>query len=86
MDQPTFAVAGLWQTIGEQRHFAMVTCEANELVRPVHPKAMVTILEAEDQERWLTSDYDDALALQRPYPADRMTVEGPRFPTRSARE
>ncbi len=86
MDQPTFAVAGLWQAVGEHRHFAMVTCDANELVRPVHPKAMVTILEAEDQERWLKGDYGDAVALQCPYPADRMTVEGPRFPTRSARE
>ncbi|RYE93818.1 MAG: DUF159 family protein, partial [Oxalobacteraceae bacterium] len=26
--------------------------------------------------------YDDVLALQRPYPADRMTIRGPVFPTR----
>lgn len=81
-DQPTFAVAGLWQQIGDKRCFAMVTCDANELVRPIHPKAMVTVLAEKDHEQWLTGSYEDALALQRPYPAERMAVEGPVFPTR----
>lgn len=84
-DQPIFAVAGLWQTIGDQRCFAMLTCEANDLVRPIHPKGMVTVLATEDQERWMTGDYDEALALQRPYSAERMNVEGPVFPTRKPR-
>lgn len=84
-DQPLFAVAGLWQQLGDQRGFAMVTCPPNELVRPIHPKAMITILEQDDQERWLTGDTDEAIALQRPYPADRMTVEGPVFPTRKSK-
>ena len=83
-DQPTFAVAGLWQQTGDKRWFAMVTCDANELVRPIHPKAMVTVLAAADYEQWLTGSYEDALALQRPYPAGRMAVEGPVFPTRKA--
>lgn len=81
-DQPIFAVAGFWQEIAGTRHFAMVTCDANELVRPIHPKAMITILAPYDQQRWLTGGYDDVVALQRPYPADRMTVRGPVFPTR----
>lgn len=81
-DQPLFAIAGFWQEIGFQKHFAMVTCEPNELVAPIHPKAMVTILREEDWDRWLTGSYDDAVALQRPYPADRMEVRGPVFPTR----
>lgn len=84
-DQPIFAVAGLWQAIGDQRCFAMVTCDANDLVRPIHPKAMVSVLAQEDQEPWLTGDYDEAVALQKPYPADRMTVEGPVFPTRRSK-
>lgn len=84
-DRPSFAVAGFWQEMDGQRWFAMVTCDANELVRPVHPKAMVTILHREDHERWLTGSYDDVVALQKPYPADLMTVRGPEFPTRSAR-
>lgn len=82
-NQLLFAVAGLWQPLaGDNRGFAMVTCDPNALVAPIHPKAMITILAAEDQERWLTGSYDDAIALQRPYPAARMTVRGPVFPTR----
>jgi putative SOS response-associated peptidase YedK len=81
-DQPMFAVAGFWQPQGDKRGFTMVTCDPNELVAPIHPKAMITILAPEDHERWLTCPGDEVLALQRPYPADRMTVRGPVFPTR----
>lgn len=81
-DQPVFAVAGVWQQLGDARYFAMLTCEPNELVAPIHPKAMVTILAPEDHEQWLTGSYEEAVALQRPYPAERMTVRGPEFPTR----
>lgn len=81
-DQPLFAVAGFWQNTAVGAGFAMVTCDANELVRQVHPKAMTTILAPEDHDRWLTGSYEDAVALQQPYPAGRMTVRGPVFPTR----
>jgi putative SOS response-associated peptidase YedK len=81
-DQPVFAVAGFWRQIGEERYFAMVTCDPNEIVAPIHPKAMITILEPTDHNRWLQGSYDDVIALQRPYAADRMTVRGPVFPTR----
>ena len=83
-DQPVFAIAGFWQETAVGRSFAMVTCQPNELVAPIHPKAMVTILAPEDHDRWLTCGYDEALVLQRPLPAERMTVRGPVFPTRSA--
>jgi putative SOS response-associated peptidase YedK len=82
-DQPLFAVAGFWQHTAKGAGFTMVTCDANELVAPVHPKAMITILAAEDHDRWLTCPGEQVLALQRPYPASRMTVCGPVFPTRS---
>jgi putative SOS response-associated peptidase YedK len=83
-DQPLFAVAGFWQHLaGDKRGFTMVTCDANELVAPIHPKAMITILHEADWDRWLTGSYDDVVALQRPYPADRMIVRGPVFPTRT---
>ena len=86
-DQPIFAVAGFWQPLaGDQRGFTMVTCDANELVAPIHPKAMITILQPEDWDRWLHGSYDEVVALQRPYPADRMTVRGPEFPTRQPKE
>ena len=82
-DQPLFAVAGFWQPVKDGLGFTMVTCDPNDLVTPIHPKAMITILKPEDHERWLTGSYDDVVALQQPYPADRMTVRGPEFPTRS---
>jgi putative SOS response-associated peptidase YedK len=81
-DQPIFAVGGFWQQTSDGRRFAMVTCDPNELVAPIHPKAMITILAPEDQQRWLSGSYEDVLALQRPYPADLMAVRGPEFPTR----
>ncbi len=81
-DQPVFAIAGFWRAIGDARYFAMVTCDPNELVAPIHPKAMITILALDDHERWLSGSYDDVLALQQPYPADRMSVRGPVYPTR----
>lgn len=81
-DQPVFAVAGFWQSSRDGGAFAMVTCDANELVAPIHPKAMITILKPEDHDRWLRGSYEDILALQRPYDAGAMTVRGPVFPTR----
>jgi len=84
-DQPVFAVAGFWQVTAKGPSFAMVTCDPNELVVPIHPKAMITILAPEDHERWLRGSYDDVVALKRPYPAVRMNVRGPVFPTREAK-
>lgn len=83
-DQELFAIAGFWQQIGDEKYYAMVTCDPNELVAPIHPKAMVTILHRDDHDRWLNGSYEDAVALQQPYPADRMEVRGPVFPTRQA--
>ena len=60
----------------------MVTCDPNELVAPIHPKAMITILEPGDVDTWLRGSYDEVVALQRPYDATKMTVRGPVFPTR----
>lgn len=82
-DQPIFAVAGFWQPTAMSNGFTMVTCDANELVAPIHPKAMITILHEADWEGWLTCPLDAVVSFQRPYPAERMTVRGPEFPTRS---
>ena len=81
-DQAEFAVAGFWQHTAKGPGFTMVTCDPNELVAPIHPKAMITILHADDWDRWLTGNYEDVVALQRPYPTAAMTVRGPIFPTR----
>ncbi|MHA6724260.1 SOS response-associated peptidase family protein [Sphingomonas sp. RS2018] len=85
IDQPTFAVAGFWQHTKEGRGFTMVTCDPNDLVAPIHPKAMITILEGSDVDTWLRGSYEDVVALQRPYDANKMTVRGPVFPTRGRR-
>ena len=85
-DQPLFAVAGFWQQTAKGAGFTMVTCDPNELVAPIHPKAMVTVLHADDHKRWLRGSYEDVVALQRPYPSDFMTVSGPVFPTRAAKQ
>lgn len=81
-EQPNFAIAGFWQETAKGKGFTMVTCDANEMVAPIHPKAMVTILDPADYETWLTGSYADVVALQRPYPSERMEVRGPVFPTR----
>jgi hypothetical protein len=44
--------------------------------------ALITVPEPADHERWLRGSYDDVVALQQPYPGDRMTMRGPAFPTR----
>jgi putative SOS response-associated peptidase YedK len=81
-DQSMFAVAGFWQPTKEGAGFAMVTCDANEMVAPIHPKAMITILRREDCDTWLRGSYDEIVRLQQPYDASMMAVRGPVFPTR----
>lgn len=81
--QPVFAVAGFWQATDEGNAFAMVTCDPNGLVAPIHPKAMITILHQDDCVTWLRGSYDEIVNLQEPYNAAEMTVRGPIFPTRN---
>ena len=84
-DQPIFALAGFWRRTASGNGFTMVTCDPNELVAPIHPKAMITILQRQDHACWLEGSYDDVVALQRPYDAARMTGRRPSFPTRTKR-
>jgi putative SOS response-associated peptidase YedK len=64
---PVFAFAGLWRP-GEGGPFmAFLTCEANQTVGAVHPKAMPVMLKAEDAGRWLDSPRGDACALAVPF-------------------
>lgn len=80
--RPPFAFAGLWRDgqpgvggeAGDWRTHTMVTTTANELVRPVHPTRMPVILDPADYETWLTGGPDEAAALLRPFPADRMRI------------
>lgn len=73
-DAPLFAFAGIWRPTEEGERFAFLTSEPNGLVAPIHPKAMPVILAPQDYDRWLTTDYEGACALQRPFPAARMKI------------
>jgi putative SOS response-associated peptidase YedK len=58
----------------EHRLFAFLTTEANDLVRPIHAKAMPVILREGDWDRWLDADVGGALSLQRPLPAGQLMI------------
>lgn len=73
-DAPLFAFAAIWRPTPEGERFAFLTSEPNELVAPIHPKAMPVILAPEDYDRWLTTDFEGACALQKPFPAERMAI------------
>jgi putative SOS response-associated peptidase YedK len=48
--------------------FAFLTTEPNEIVKPIHAKAMPVILSTPlEIETWMTAPIPDALALQRPF-------------------
>jgi putative SOS response-associated peptidase YedK len=84
--RPPFAFAGIWRpwrgtrgtkanpVEGEHLVFSFLTCEPNDLVRPVHSKAMPVILTGEDCDTWLEGETAEALALQKPFPADLMKI------------
>jgi putative SOS response-associated peptidase YedK len=81
--RPIFAFAGIWRLwtgdrkgeTGEHRLFAFLTTEPNETVRPIHFKAMPVLLTGEDEWNiWLSGPQNEAMALQRPLPADALRV------------
>jgi putative SOS response-associated peptidase YedK len=79
--QPVFAFAGIWRPLGDDLFgspggaFAMLTCEPNALVAPIHPKAMPVILHREDHERWLTAPIAEVLPLAAPFPTQLTAVD-----------
>ena len=75
-DEPLFAFAGIWRPgakDGSDGPFmAFLTCDANEMVGAVHPKAMPVILRASYAMDWLTLDREQACALAVPFPDTNM--------------
>jgi putative SOS response-associated peptidase YedK len=68
------AFAGIWRWSEGRKRFAFLTCEANPLVAPLHPKAMPVILQPEDYDRWLDGEAEDACSLAQPFPSQLMAV------------
>ena len=84
-DRPLFAFAGLWRpwrgtrgpksdpVQGEHDLFAFLTCAPNEVVGPIHPKAMPVLLTTpEECDAWLGAP--DPLFLQRPLPSPLLQI------------
>jgi putative SOS response-associated peptidase YedK len=76
-ERPLFAFAGIWRAwtgerkkeTGEHMLFSILTCAPNDVVRPIHAKAMPVLLTTLDEfEIWLSAPVEQALALQRPLP------------------
>jgi len=80
--RPPFAFAGMWRGIQpglpddklNQLTHTIITTNANNLVKPVHPNRMPVILDPADYDAWLNGTEDDAVALLQPYPADKMRI------------
>jgi putative SOS response-associated peptidase YedK len=84
-DRPLGFFAGIWTNWTSVRKvregevnanlFAFVTTEANNVVRPIHPKAMPVILTTRDEvECWMTAPVDEAMRLQRPLPDTALQI------------
>lgn len=64
---PLFAFAGIWRPGHEGPFMAFLTCEANETVGAIHPKAMPVMLRpGADVRTWLNEERVAACALARP--------------------
>jgi putative SOS response-associated peptidase YedK len=74
-----FAFAGLWDRWRNPadgqviESFTIIVTTPNPLSALVHEKAMPVMLEPEQFEAWLAAG-EDALALLKPYPAERMAA------------
>lgn len=75
VDQPIAAFAGIWRQSEHGLVYAFLTCEPNELVAPLHPKAMPVILDPSRYDEWLATDYAGACAMAQPFPAEQMAVQ-----------
>lgn len=74
-DQPLFAFAGVWKD-SEVPSFALLTCEANAVLRSVGRETMPVILPTDSRawRIWLGGGWDRARDLVVPYPSSAMRI------------
>jgi putative SOS response-associated peptidase YedK len=86
-ERPMAVFAGIWTNWTSVRKvkegettsdlFGFLTTEPNDVVGPIHPKAMpVMLTEAVEIETWLTAPVDEALRLQRPFTGLKIVARG----------
>lgn len=73
-EHPVFAFAGIWRPGDQSPFMAFLTCEPNQTVGAVHPKAMPVMIDPADFGRWLDNDHEDACRLAVPYADERMAL------------
>ena len=87
-DRPLMFFAGFWTPWkgvrkvrdGEQEYelYGFLTTTPNEIVKPVHEKAMPAILTTpEEVDLWLTGEWADVKHLQRPLPGNMLVIVEP---------
>jgi putative SOS response-associated peptidase YedK len=83
--RPLFAFAGIWRRwkgpvrkagpVVELDVFSFMTTTPNALVATInHERMPVLLADAEQQETWLSGTPREAMALARPFPAERMRI------------
>ncbi|MBC7767448.1 MAG: SOS response-associated peptidase [Phycisphaerales bacterium] len=87
-ERPLFCFAGLWRPWtgvrgkeeGEHQLFAILTTDANDLIKPIHAQAMPVMLTGDALETWMHRSASEARALARPFAAEAMQIvlSGPR--------
>jgi putative SOS response-associated peptidase YedK len=86
-ERPLSAFAGLWcrwhglrgtkanPIEGEHQLFGFLTTDSNDLMRPIHAKAMPVVLSTEEEfGLWLNAPIEEVLRLQRPAPNDLLRI------------